>query len=762
MIRYLLLFTLFFSFSFQGFTQSIAPKVEIDPAIAPLENDKQRCGTPEPDEHTLQNMMDIISNEQQLAAQRNNVTDCLPMKIHIIREDDGSGGLSLGDLAIAMANLNYVYYDADIEFYVCDGINYVNNSDWYNFNAQEGDSETAFCTPVQVTDAINVFFMNSIVTSSGVNAAGYARYPFNSLQANRIFMINSVANNAPNSTFSHELGHYFNLAHTHNGTEFGPLNSNAERVVRTGTDANCDTDGDFLCDTDADPRYDNANFNFGTCSYTGSEQDDLGVTYTPVSAVNNIMSYYPDQCGGVFTPGQFTRIAAGLVTRQGHTAYNYSCTASAVTTPTGMTATLNGSQIDLSWTDNASNELGYIIERSSTSSTDGFLPIIYGGVGEDITSFTDTEDIANNTTYYYRVRPVASACDNYSNVASVTTGLIYCSPSYFSPCTGVNSILDDFSMDGDGGANEINNLNTDCNATSHQIFTNLSAAVTAESTYSFTACRNLGNTRFLEIWVDWNIDGDFDDAGEQMLNSTISPSPCYTGSITVPATAISGTTIMRIILANGGAPTAPCGSYSFGEAEDYSLVVDGVGGLPVELTSFRGNLKNEAVELSWRTESEVDNDFFTLERSKDGVNFESIAKVNGAGTSDRAHDYTHFDYTPFDGVNYYRLMQTDFNGEFTYSDIIQVSVISKSIVSVNVFPNPVGNDEFSLIYNAVTKGKVQYRITDLAGKTIDYQEVQVEKGKNNFSIDINNLNRGAYFLQTNQNNITKVVKFIRL
>ena len=729
--------------------------MEKEPTVVPIENDKQRCGTPDPDEDTRRYILEnIIANEQQIAAQRNNVTNCIPMKIHIIREDGGTGGLSLGDLAIAMANLNYVYYDADIEFYVCDGINYINNSDWYDFDASspDNDDETTFCASEEVTDAINVFFMNSITTSSGFNAAGYAYFPFNLVQSNRIFMINSVATSVPNSTFSHELGHYFSLYHTHQDTENGNTDPDAERVVRSGVDANCDVNGDLLCDTDADPNPSSAELN-SSCVYTGSAQDDLSVTYLPTTAINNIMSYYTDDCGGVFTSGQFTRIASGLATRLTHTAYNYTCTASTVTTPSGMTATINGNQIDLTWTDNASNELGYIIERSTTSNSAGFLPIIHGGVGEDVTVFTDTDNINSNTSYWYRVRPVASACNNYSDVATVTTALIYCTPTHSNGCSQVS--ISDFSFDGEG-ANDIANNTSGCSTNEYGDFTNLSANVNAGSTYTVTAstlagaCTGSHFPAFVGIFADWNLDGDFDDTDEHVYSGSGQLAPCFSTSISVPSGAISGNAVLRIIIDFHSIPTNPCGSYNFGETEDYTLTVDGV--LPIELTSFKGQLKDEAVELSWRTESEINNDFFTLERSKDGVDFESIAEISGAGTTNHANNYSHYDFAPFEGINYYRLMQTDFDGKFTYSDIIQVSVAPQKVISVNVFPNPVGQDEFTLLYNATAKGNFQYQITDMTGKIIDYQELQVEKGKNNFSININHLSQGIYFLQTNQYN----------
>ena len=766
MKNYLLLFSLILFCNQKGFSQFNSVKIPTSTTteIPNLEHDKHRCGTPSPDAATRQYIMEeIISKEEARAAMENSVSNCLPMKIHIVRQSDGSGGLSLGELAIAFANLNYTFFNADIEFFVCGDINYIDDDDFYNFNAEapDNDDETAFTSPHEVTNAINVFFMNDIVTSSGFDAAGYAYFPFNNIQSNRIFMINSVATNPPNSTFSHELGHYFSLYHTHEGTEDGNTDPNAENVPRIGTNANCAATGDLLCDTDADPRYSNSEFNFSTCTYTGSGTDVNAVPYLPTTAINNIMSYYPDQCGGVFTGGQFTRMASGLVTRMGHSAYNFGCTAAAVIPASGLTATQNGNQIDLNWTDNASNELGYIIERSTTSNSTGFLPIIYGGVAENISNYSDTDNISSNTTYYYRVRPVNSACDNYSNVITVTTGLSYCTPSYSQPC--VNSTLDGFSMDGDGGPNEINNTGSGCSTNSYGNFTNLVSTVTAGVGYPFTVCKSLTFNRAVQLWVDWNQDGDFNDANEQVLNASANvPSSCFTGILNVPSDALSGNTVLRVLLANGD-PTDPCGTfYNWGETEDYTLNVDGIGALPVELINFEGNARAETVVLNWETASEYNNDFFTLERSKDGIQFEPIAEIKGAGTDESFNTYSYTDLTPIHGDNYYRLKQTDFDGKFEYSEIIVIPISIQHSTSTEVVPNPVRDNEISLLYTAIHEGKMQIQILDVNGKLIKKNQLFVVDGKNNFTLNISNLNAGIYFLQTIHKNETQTTRFVKL
>lgn len=92
--------------------------------------------------------------------------------------------------------------------------------------------------------------------------------------------------------------------------------------------------------------------------------------------------------------------------------------------------------------------------------------------------------------------------------------------------------------------------------------------------------------------------------------------------------------------------------------------------LPIELLSFTGQLKDGKGILKWSTASETNNDYFTLERSMNGIDFEKIGEVQGAGNSTTILDYSFTDENPFSGINYYRLRQTDFDGAFDYSEII--------------------------------------------------------------------------------------------
>ena len=128
------------------------------------------------------------------------------------------------------------------------------------------------------------------------------------------------------------------------------------------------------------------------------------------------MSYYPDACGGILTPQQYTRIQQGYMSRAGATLYSLDCTPPAITVPVGLAATFVTNKVDLVWTDAANNELGYLIERSTTSATAGFEALIGGGVGENVSTFSDNTINANNT-YWYRVKPINGACNTYSKCA---------------------------------------------------------------------------------------------------------------------------------------------------------------------------------------------------------------------------------------------------------------------------------------------------------------------------------------------------------
>ena len=96
--------------------------------------------------------------------------------------------------------------------------------------------------------------------------------------------------------------------------------------------------------------------------------------------------------------------------------------------------------------------------------------------------------------------------------------------------------------------------------------------------------------------------------------------------------------------------------------------------LPIELVSFKATATNNGFVFNWVTASEVENDYFTLEYSIDGVDFNKIDYIHGAGTTSETSEYEYrWDEAPEFDVVYFRLKQTDYNGEYSYSDVIAAS-----------------------------------------------------------------------------------------
>jgi hypothetical protein len=118
--------------------------------------------------------------------------------------------------------------------------------------------------------------------------------------------------------------------------------------------------------------------------------------------------------------------------------------------------------------------------------------------------------------------------------------------------------------------------------------------------------------------------------------------------------------------------------------------------LPIELISFKGEVEEDAVKLNWETASELNNDFFTVERSTGGEVFSSIGKINGAGTTNQGRTYSLIDHNPIYGTDYYRLKQTDFDGTFTYSKIIPITFEGSTVPVMDVYPNPSAGDQFNI------------------------------------------------------------------
>lgn len=181
--------------------------------------------------------------------------------------------------------------------------------------------------------------------------------------------------------------------------------------------------------------------------------------------------------------------------------------------------------------------------------------------------------------------------------------------------------------------------------------------------------------------------------------------------------------------------------------------------LPIELLDFSAELKNQEVFVHWSTASEINNDYFTLERSSNGIDFNRIGELKGAGTSTTLLDYLFVDKNNDFGLHYYRLKQTDFNGQFSYTSIIAVnSSLGTGIVCI---PNPF-NSSTSLEFYSSETGPVSIVILDAMGREVKkISAIAYSTDKNKITFDLSALNSAIYFCKIKSNEHVETIRLIK-
>lgn len=171
--------------------------------------------------------------------------------------------------------------------------------------------------------------------------------------------------------------------------------------------------------------------------------------------------------------------------------------------------------------------------------------------------------------------------------------------------------------------------------------------------------------------------------------------------------------------------------------------------MPVGLLSFSGKNKHGNIILEWQTASEINNDYFSIEQSADGSVWESIGTVNGFGNSSIIHDYEFIDESPIvnsESQIYYRLKQTDYDGQSEYFGPIGIRIVNKDELSLVLQNTPAVSQLFCTLY-APEKSTLKAEICDLHGKAIISKSIQAIKGSNLLQFDIDKFSDGVYFVK---------------
>jgi len=166
--------------------------------------------------------------------------------------------------------------------------------------------------------------------------------------------------------------------------------------------------------------------------------------------------------------------------------------------------------------------------------------------------------------------------------------------------------------------------------------------------------------------------------------------------------------------------------------------------LPVELVSFNvTTLEERNVLADWITETEINSDYFVVQRTLDGITFEDIGVVESAGNTLQTASYALIDEHAYSGTSYYRLKQVDLDGSFEYSDLKSVNFSGISLI--NSYPNPASEEITFIIYSTLATS-FDVTVTDAIGRLVEHSTLSIKEGTNVLDLSLAEYAKGQYLL----------------
>jgi GEVED domain/Pregnancy-associated plasma protein-A len=542
------------------------------------------------------NFKDVTDNEEkifqtimqtyqsQIKAQRaSTATIYIPVQILFARTAAGVTTATMAEVNHGLARATQQFKAANIELYICgtDAVNpkVIDNDTLYVDGLTKAKNDSIL-TPFLSKQAHNLLFQNSLGGAGGYSY-GNTHYWIN----NRSHILNGEIYDE--KVLAHEMGHWLSLAHTFRNMD--KVDNNFwELVTRNSSEtlprlsANCSTQGDFVCDTPADPRGRTGGTQSG-CDVSGNGItvfDQNGDAYRPM--LNNIMSYTFCSPPQIFTQGQIDRMLAGYAYNNTPSTtvddrYSLDCAETTQPAITNLTTTLLNSSVNLgvrlTWQDNSSVETGYFIERTTNLAS---VWETIGATDKNQISFDDLTTILG-AKYYYRIKP--TNCKSIYNVTipSVTMPST-CAGRHTGTCAiGNNS--ENFEVKTMANVSIFAKLNTGCSSNQYGDYLTDTIKIEPNITYKFTYKTGYSGGYYPQhcgIFVDLNNDGDFDDAGELVYQSTgnvMNGTTSITDNFIIPAGYYPDAIRLRVRsrYKSDGVVSSPCDSYFWGETDDFTL-----------------------------------------------------------------------------------------------------------------------------------------------------------------------------------------------
>ncbi len=176
--------------------------------------------------------------------------------------------------------------------------------------------------------------------------------------------------------------------------------------------------------------------------------------------------------------------------------------------------------------------------------------------------------------------------------------------------------------------------------------------------------------------------------------------------------------------------------------------------LPVDLVDFSAYLNGNEVNIEWTTATEIDNEFFAVQRSSNGVSWEDIIQISGGGTNAENQYYSTIDKKPLLGISYYRLRQTDFSGKNSFSDI--QTIYNTKNHQIKMVPNPA--NDFVQVRFAKEVLELEIEVLDSKGQSIFFKR---ENAILHLEMDFSSFEAGLYFVKVKTDGRMEVLKLVK-
>lgn len=192
----------------------------------------------------------------------------------------------------------------------------------------------------------------------------------------------------------------------------------------------------------------------------------------------------------------------------------------------------------------------------------------------------------------------------------------------------------------------------------------------------------------------------------------------------------------------------------------YNIVAEGLTVLPIELSSFSAYPLDDVNRIEWTTSSEINTAWMIIERSINGRdNWKEVEKIAAKGHSTVEQSYSLIDVQPLT-VAYYRLVSVDANGEEHFSDIVEVQRKGKDISVMNIYPVPTQDVVYLQVLSPINKQQ-NLLLTDMFGRTLDIQQLNILEGVHHYPIDLQPFANGVYFISLELNGQRVVHKIVK-